>query len=82
MSHFSYMVEDSRFRYKVSIHKGLGIFHRGDADCAINIGDNTEREIDKKKKKSFYEQIKSEKGYLYIHTNRELQITLIYSKIY
>lgn len=45
------MVEDGGFRYKVSIHKGFGIFHGGDADCAINIGDNTEREIDKKKTK-------------------------------
>lgn len=42
------MVEDSGFRYKVAIHKGLGIFHGNDADCTINIGDNAEREIDKK----------------------------------
>lgn len=42
------MVKDSRFRYKVSIHKGLGVFHGGDADCAINTRDNTKREIYKK----------------------------------
>lgn len=44
------MVEDSGFRYKVTVDKGLGIFHRSDADCAINIGDNTEREIAKNTK--------------------------------
>lgn len=56
MVHLSYVVEDGGFRYKVSIHKGLGIFHGCDADCAINIGDNTEREIGKKIKIGFCEQ--------------------------
>lgn len=51
------MVEDGGFRYKVSIHKGFGIFHGGDADCAINIGDNTEREIDFKKNLRFLLEI-------------------------
>lgn len=51
------MVEDGGFRYKVSIHKGFGIFHGGDADCAINIGDNTEREIDLKKNLRFLLEI-------------------------
>lgn len=39
------MVEDGGFRYEASIHKGLGFFHGCDADCAINIGDDAEREL-------------------------------------
>lgn len=35
------MVEDSGFRDKVSINKGLGIFSRSDADSTVYIGYNT-----------------------------------------
>lgn len=37
----TYMVEDSGFRYEVSINKGLGIFFRSDADNTVHVGYNT-----------------------------------------
>lgn len=56
----TYMVENSRFRYEVSINKGLGIFSRSDADNTVYVGYKTKM-INKKKTISIYIQRRWEK---------------------
>lgn len=38
------MMEDSGFRDEISIHEGLRIFHRNDADSPLHAGDNTKKD--------------------------------------
>lgn len=38
----THMMQDSGFRYKVSINKGLGVVHGSDADSVLDVCYNTE----------------------------------------
>lgn len=44
----TYMLQDSGFRYKVSINKGFTVFHRSNADRTLDVGYDTA--VEKKKK--------------------------------
>ncbi len=39
------MVENGALRHKMSIHKGLGVWHRFNADGPFHTGDDTENAI-------------------------------------
>lgn len=42
--HNTYTMQDSGLRYQVPVDKGLGVFHGGDADFTVYVGNDTEKE--------------------------------------